>query len=518
MKSCFYALTLIILTQGVCLSQTDSLTEALNNALVLKGEFANVRIQKLNRLKTRLKGAGEDHEQRFLILSHIANEYKTFIYDSAFSAVLQLQRCAFHLQNPVKIAYARNQLGFILLSSGMFKETLDSLNSVNVNGLPDSIRADYYFILARVYYDLGDFDKDLHYTPQYISLGNRFIDSARNLYPSDSYRNIYLKGLKDIKNENWNEAHKALSFLLEKYPLGDHELAVTASTLSHFYISRNEPRKAIRLLMQAAIADIRSATKETSALSMLAELLYHEGEVLKAHTYIQHAMSDAMFYGARQRKAQVGSVLPVIASARLSNVEAQGKIWLVYSGVISALTMLLIVFSFIIVRQLRKRKRTEKDLLEANKIKEEYIGYYFNINSDYLAKIEAFKKSIEMKLLTRKVDDIKFVINGINLKREREELYHSFDKVFLKLFPDFVTVFNSYFRAEDRIVLKDGQLLNTELRIFALIRMGIHDNEKIARILDYSLSTIYNYKARIKSKSVVRNDEFEKKIMAIHAH
>ena len=89
--------------------------------------------------------------------------------------------------------------------------------------------------------------------------------------------------------------------------------------------------------------------------------------------------------------------------------------------------------------------------------------------------------------------------------------------VFLKLFPDFVTVFNSYFKEEDRVILKEGQLLNTELRIFALIRMGIHDNEKIAKILDYSINTIYNYKARVKGKSIIPNELFEKKVMEIHA-
>ena len=121
------------------------------------------------------------------------------------------------------------------------------------------------------------------------------------------------------------------------------------------------------------------------------------------------------------------------------------------------------------------------------------------------------------QLMAKKFDDIRFVVNNINLKKEREDLYFSFDKVFLKLFPDFVTTFNSFFREDDRVVLKEGQLLNTELRIFALIRMGIHDTEKIAKILDYSINTIYNYKARIKSKSIVPNEEFEQKIMEIQA-
>jgi hypothetical protein len=132
-------------------------------------------------------------------------------------------------------------------------------------------------------------------------------------------------------------------------------------------------------------------------------------------------------------------------------------------------------------------------------------------------KIEAFKQAIENKLMAKKFDDIRYVVGNINLKPEREELYYSFDKVFLKLFPDFVQTFNSYFKEEDRFILKEGQLLNMELRIFALIRMGIHDTEKIAKILDYSINTIYNYKARIKSKSIIPNEEFERKIMEIKA-
>lgn len=171
----------------------------------------------------------------------------------------------------------------------------------------------------------------------------------------------------------------------------------------------------------------------------------------------------------------------------------------------------------IIFKQVKKLRITQKALLEANRIKEEYIGFYFNANSEYLNKAEALKKSIELKLVTKKLDDIKFIVNNFNLKKDREDLYGNFDTIFLKLFPDFVSVFNSYFKDEDKIVLKEGQLLNTELRIFALIRLGIHDPEKIAKILDYSINTIYNYKARVKSKSILPNEQFERKIMEVSA-
>jgi hypothetical protein len=496
--------------------QTDSLLSRLNNVLENSEEYTEAKLERIENYHRQLRSNSE-REQVFVLLQNLSEEYKTFIYDSAFTYIQKMLHEAYRQRDEIKIAYAKTNLGFILLSSGMFKETLDSLNTLNVKNMPDSIKLNYYSILARAYYDLGDFDRDRFYTPYYVGQGNTYIDSALAIGKPNDYQHLYLRGLKNLKNENTSAAFADLTRLLREYTLTDHQLAVTASTLSYFYISRGDPEEAIDLLAKAAIADIKSATKETAAMSALAELLYKKGDIINAYKYIQQAMEDAVFYGARQRKVQVGSILPVIAAAKLTNVEEQRKIWLTYSTAITVLSMLVIVFSIITFKQLRKRKIAERALQEANKIKEEYIGYYFNINSEYLGKIEAFKKAVEMKLITKKIEDIRFIVNNINPKKEREELYHSFDKVFLKLFPDFVPVFNSYFKEEDRIVLKDGQLLNTELRIFALIRMGIHDPEKIAKILDYSINTIYNYKARIKSKSIIPNEEFEKKIMQIHA-
>ena len=138
-----------------------------------------------------------------------------------------------------------------------------------------------------------------------------------------------------------------------------------------------------------------------------------------------------------------------------------------------------------------------------------------SLNSNYINKIEDVLKAIDQKLVAKKYDDIRFIISNINLKRERDELFVNFDKVFLKLFPDFINIYNSYFHEEDKIILKENQLLNTELRIFALIRMGINDTEKIAKLLDYSVNTIYTYKTKVKSKSILPNEEFEKRIMEI---
>jgi len=518
MKVFLAVICLVMNVSGYALQHTDSLLVQLHAVLENKDVYSQARQRRIDDCRRQLSALdGRGPQQEFVWLQQLAEEYKTFVYDSAFVYTQRLKTVAGRLNDPVREAYADVQLGFVLLSSGMFKETLDSLGSIQVRGLPDSIRLEYYALMARAYYDLGDFDRDRFFTPGYVQRGSTYIDSALQCTPPTSYDGVYLRALRNLKNENMTVALADLNRLMQTYTLTPHQLAVTASTLSFYYSSRNQPDQAIDLLARAAIADITTATKETAAISGLAELLYTKGDVRNAYTFIQQAMEDATFYGARQRKTQVGSILPVIAAAQLTSVDGQRRLWLTYSIALTALAILVLVFAMSTFRQLTKRKVAEKALREANKIKEEYIGYYFQANSEYLGKIEALKTAVEMKLMTKKPDDIRFIVNGINLKKEREELYHSFDKVFLKLFPGFVTQFNSYFKDEDRVVLKEGQLLNTELRIFALLRLGIHDPEKVARILDYSIHTIYNYKARVKGKSVVPNDEFEKKVMAIQA-
>jgi tetratricopeptide (TPR) repeat protein len=344
--------------------------------------------------------------------------------------------------------------------------------------------------------------------------------------------------MKHLRMNNFPAASADLERMLSAFTLTDASLAIAASTLGYIYQQQGRIEDAKLMLIRASMADNRSSTKETLAILNLAELLYKDGDVVRAYAYVKHAMDDANFYGARHRKIQVAAIFPIIEGNKLDTVDRQRKLLFAYALVITALSVITVVFAVIIYKQFKKIQEADKNikeanaslqesnkllqevnnhLMEANKIKEEYIGFYFNINSEYLVKIEAFKQAIENKLMAKKYDDIRFVVNNINLKKEREDLYFSFDKIFLKLFPDFVTTFNSFFKEEDRIVLKEGQLLNTELRIFALIRMGIHDTEKIAKILDYSINTIYNYKARVKSKSLMPNEEFERRIMQIEA-
>jgi Domain of unknown function (DUF6377) len=292
------------------------------------------------------------------------------------------------------------------------------------------------------------------------------------------------------------------------------------------------------LLIKAAIADIKSATKETVAIYQLANYLYKKGDQKNAFVYINQAMDEATFYGARHRQVTISSILPIIEAQRIATVEQQRRSLFIYASLITLLVVFVIGFAVIIFIQLKKIRvadkiihaanislqesnvtleETNKKLSIANRIKNDYIGYYFNINSVYIDKLENFKKSLDKKLTSKRYEDAMLAVNNLNLESERRELYHTFDKVFLNLFPDFITRFNALFKPEDQMIIPQDELLNTELRIFALIRMGIHDNDRISKILGYSVNTIYSYKNRIKTKSLVSNDEFEDCIMEIEA-
>jgi len=520
---------------------SDSLITALNTLLDHKEDFVRAKTQKIAQYKEVLSRTADP----FRLYYKIYDQYKTFIYDSGFVYARKMQEEAYRRRDTTKIAFAKIKLVFVLLSSGMFNEALDSLADIRAAGLPDSIKAEYYSIFARTYYDLADFNRDQYYGTRYRERGNLYIDSAIRAYAPGSIPQLLQLAAKDMKTGRWDEARVGFEKLVVGDRLTGPQLAVAASTLGYIYLRAGNHEQVKRYLAIAAMADIRSATKETLAMLNLAEQLYKEGDVKLAYAYVKQAMEDANFYGARHRKIQVASLFPQIEGDELSTLERQRRLLFLYAAAATVLTVLIIVFAVIIFKQFKRLQAAKTaisqandglqnantkltavnaqlmdvnhKLVEANKIKEEYIGYYVNINTEYIEKLDAFRRSIDNKLMVKKYDDIRLVVNNINVKKEREDLYFSFDKIFLKLFPDFVTTFNSYFKEEDRIVLKEGQLLNTELRIFALIRMGIHDTEKIAKVLDYSINTIYNYKARVKSKSILPNEEFEKKIMEIQA-
>lgn len=518
-------------------STTDSLLNELNKVLAHKQWYVNKKEQKIAQLKLLLTQP-QTPNAHYDIYQSLYEQYKSFRYDSAYYYSKKLQTISAGLHDPGLIASAKIKVAFTLLSSGLFKETLDELNHAGIEALPEKDKADYYFLKARCYFDLSDYDRSRDFTAIYDPRGIRCIDSALALSGAGSFSFLELKGLKELREGNYAGGEQTYIALLNLPRLSPHDFAVNASSLSYVYERRGLRKQAMELLIRAAIADIESATKETVAMYRLADMLYKKGDLKHAYSYIKQAMDDATFYGALQRQAKISSILPIIEAQWINQIEYQKKLLYAYSIIITLLVVFVVWFAVIIFRQLKKLRiaddvirqandslqennealeKLNSNLSTANKIKNEYIGYYFNINSGYIDRLERFQRSLEKKLDNKRYEDALAAVRNLDLEHERQQLFHTFDSVFLKLFPDFIDKFNSLFNPGEEIAVPDGQLLATEHRIFALIRMGIHENDRIATLLGYSVNTIYSYKNRVKTRSVVANDEFEGRIMEIEA-
>ena len=508
-----------------------------------------------------------DLSKQYKLSAALFDLYKVYKYDSAYYYAKRCQQIAYKSGDKEKINDSRLQVCFTLLSSGLFKETGDSINIISVNQLKTNAeKQEYYTLQARYNYDLADYAHDNYFTNYYNHLASSYVDSLLALCTPESFYFGYYKGLMAIRMGKNEEATVCFTKLLTANNLTNHELAILTSTFCDIYIKNGNVDSAVALLKQAAIADIKSSTKETSALFTLSQLLYKEGDIDNASNFIRHANDDAKFYGSRQRKVQLISILPLIEAEKLKQVESQKKALIGYSSVITLLLLAVIILAVIVNKQVKKLKEAQiiiseankkqqeineelsitnakmselnqreqevnkalgvineklssvnNKLFESNRIKEDYIGFFFSTNTDFFNRIDRFKLLAEGKIRERNLEGIKYLINNIDTRKEKEDLLRNFDKAFLKIFPNFIEDFNQLFEPEDRIVLLDNEILNTNLRIFALIRMGVHDISKIAQILEYSVNSINTYKTKVKNKSLIPNDKFEQRVMQIQS-
>ncbi|NCA84113.1 MAG: hypothetical protein EOM83_00890 [Clostridia bacterium] len=511
----------------------DTLLLQLDKMILQKENFRNQKYHQIGQLKSQLTEARltKDLEQEYQLCQQLFDEYGSFIYDSAFHYAMCMQELAHASGQPEKIVTARLNMSFVLLSSGMFREALDTLRSIDPGYLTNDQQVTWYNHQARANYDMAEYASDPYFTPNYTSRGNAFIRKAIAAADSATYRKWVLMALLNLNKGKIDSARFFYHKVLDQFEISTHEKAMIYASLAILDLKETDTSAAIGNLARSAMSDIRAVVTETIALRNLATLLYRQGNMLQAYNYILDANNDAGFYGARQRTFQISEVLPLIEGEKLKLTENQNQQLQLYVIFLAILAALVLASLLVIINQLVKLRKARETILqanlnlkalnetlsEANKIKEEYIAYYFNISTTYVDKLELLRDSLQRNIDNRRYENLQQAVDKLNIKKERLLLFQNFDKIFLSIFPDFVEGFNALFKPEDQVELTEDGAMNTDLRIFALIRMGITENEAIAKILNFSINTIYSYKNRIKTRSIVTNNEFEDYIMAIRS-
>ena len=510
----------------------DSLLR-LDSMIHEKRIYMDIKESRIDSLK-KLSAQSTDMESLYLLNNQIIEEYSTYRYDSAMHYITKNKA----IVDKLNIQHYRDEITLqtstLLATSGMIKESIDMLNSITRTEMDTSLLLKYYMTSEWVYYTARNYANDEIYAPHYKQLEMAYLDSVYEASPIGSVINEYHRGYIMLRQGETEGAKIILTNLLNSLPVNDRQYAITASNLSTISRIEQDYDMYEEYLIKAATSDIMCALKENVALQNLAFYLYKNKpqDLERAYNYIQSAMEDAQFYNSRFRTVQISKNLPIIVSAYHQRSESENETLKTFLIVISILTALMLLLLFSIYRQITLLRRSRKKqynlniqlrelnakLSETNKTKEEYVGLFMDLCSSYIDKLGQYMDIVKRKIIAKQTDDLYKLSNSPStIKNELDSFLNAFDKAFLNLYPTFIQDFNNLLVEDKRIVPKEGEQMNTELRIFALIRLGISDSSKIAAFLHYSPQTIYNYRAKVKNFSIVDREEFEKRITEIGA-
>lgn len=507
---------------------TEYWLKKLDESLEKHNEYEQKRIDRIKLLKEQLeKATGND--ESYNVTRQLYDEYKSYCYDSAVVYARQMGELAEAMGDRNRIGESKCALVFCLTSAGILNEAYNVLSHVDTTAMDMPLKIEYNYVGALFWRSMADFVREKSYYTKYITKSNAMLDTLMSITPPEttmwySYHASHL--MRELK---FSEALQNQEKVMEASDVSTHLKAQTMAEMAWAYLGMENETKAIECFAQSAIYDNESATREITALYHLSRLIYKQGDYDRASQYVHQALADVSFYNSRLRKIEISEILPIIEQDRYDALRSERN-WLMAAVGLAVLLLLAIVSSYFMVRrknrklseahktidcQLHQLQKTNSQLTEANKIKNEYIGRSFYTNAEFIKKIEKLYLAIDRKIATHQYEDLRSTLKQSALNTERESMYESFDQTFLKLFPQFVEKYNLLFEEKDRRMPANENSLTSEMRIFALIRLGINDSERIANFLDYSVHTVNTYKTRIKNRALCENDQFEHLIMEI---
>ena len=538
-------------TSKHALEENRKLLHSLDSLLEQQDLFVRVKEERIKQLKMQYSRV-KDVKELYAMNRMVYLEYRVYDADSALHYINKNIQLAQQTDNRTWEVVSLLEQSFVLTSSGLLTEALKAVSDIQPEELPQNLRSEYFGRLCTLYSRLRDYSSEnSQLSEHYNNLQKAFRDSVYLTATPDELRYwncrawLYL-GTPEIEpvKQAFEENKQTLSNDSRKYSIATYNL-------SAIYRSENNESKYLENLILSAMADIRSVNGDIGSLQEIAEYLFKHGEIDRAYNYILYCSQKAMLFHNRVRIVKMSHLQNQIYKAYQEQSRTQQKRLQASLIAVSFLFLVLIGAFLFIRKQMRRLKEANlkldstnqklsvnmdalstahqrleeanmqlKDLntqlqevndqlRESNYVKEEYIGYVFNICSTYISKLEEFRKNINRKLKVGQIEDVKAITDSsATASNELKEFYQNFDTIFLHLYPDFVGDFNALLLPEERIELKEGELLNTELRIHALIRLGITDSVKIADFLHCSAQTVYNNRLRTRNKSIIPKEDF----------
>lgn len=514
------------------------LTDSLRRMIDEKPAYVHKKEARINRIKSKLKGTLTP-EQEYKINIQLYNEYKKFVVDSAIRYIDRNIELARKMDKSYLKYESSLKLSLLYSMCGRYRDAELILENIKTSELPHELLPVYYETYSRFweYYSISATNN------RYGKQRAAYQDSLLALLDHNSFdyklsRAYYYGGRDSIK------AKEIIRELLETEEVGSPNYAMITHSCAGMHRYMKQPDEVKKYYMLSAIADIQNATRETASLQALALIQYEERNLADAFKFTQSAIDDVVSSGIHFRAMEIYKFYSIINSAYQAE-QAKSKsnlvTFLISTSIILFFLILLVVCIYVQMRKILRIKRalaqsnekllrlndklntmnkqlndTNNQLCEISNVKEQYIAEFFDVCFSYISKMEKYQNVLYKYAINRYYEElIKKLKSSTLIDEELSALYARFDKVFLGLYPTFVSDFNALLKEGEQIVLKPDALLNRELRIYALLRLGITDSGKIANFLRCSTSTVYNYRTKMRNKAAVDRDEFENEIMKI---
>ncbi len=512
----------------------DSLYKELDRAIADTTKYMMIREKRIEEKKMQLKYAESLHRQ-FDLNKSLFDEYHAYINDSAIHYIDNCIRIATAMKDEALVAECRSLLAFQCSTTGMYTESAEILHEIEDKSLPRDVRQTYFLAWNHLYWELAFYTKIPRLHHLYIKKAGEYENRIFNETKLETEAFYIKKSLMYYGRGNLTKAMKLNDLLLSKVRKGSEQYAVITFYRSLIYGRMGNEHMQCYWLAESALSDVRNAVMDQGSMWELANILNHYPHQLqRSYQYIGFAWQAAQKFGTRVRSRQIVPVLSSIDSnykVALNKTNDQLRFTI---AIVSVLSLLLLVLLYYVNRErklLAQANKQIKDtveelkesntklskaighLNESNKMKEEYVGRFMRLCSVYIDKTDTLRRKVAKGLKNKDYADLeKLTKSG---EKDLNDFYQLFDTSFLNLFPNFVSDFNSLLKPDFRIEIPDMNELNTTIRIFALIRLGIEDSSKIAEFLHYSVNTIYNYRAQIKNGAIGNREDFERDVKNI---
>lgn len=494
--------------------------KALNTAIKKSKQYDAMQFQRMDSLKKLLAATpAANAVARFDLCHKIAESYMSRNADSAYRYADKCLQLAALTKRPDDAVQGRLDVIGALSMSGIFPEAVSEFDSVSNLTLPPHMKIELWRTGRRLYSYMMSYvtDKSMVfdvYVKKYLACDDSLL---RNL-PADNDFRIFLQSERAVGHGRYRDAHQLLSKLMDHLPSQSNLYGMAAYQMAEVYRNQGNETMYASYLAKAAVSDIESAVKEGMALPALANWLYMQGELDDAFEYINFALEDATTGNARMRTVAIASMVPIIDQAyrkEISDSRDGLLVSLIFTLLLVVVTIILIIY---LIRQIRRGRVTQAKLESVASMQESYIGTFVGLCSSYADRLESLTKLVNVKISTGKTDELlKMIKSGRYGDAKNEEFYHRFDEAFLDLYPGFINNINRLLRADEQIEVRREDGLTPELRIYAFVKLGVNESTRIAQVLNYSVSTIYAYRNKMRNKAINR-DTFDADVIAIPRH